>query len=270
MAKKNTTTETIPTPEATTNSEAKTAITITQPADTAIPPKVFKRNEHGLINDGSVKYIYKEDGKIDWRKMIKSEFLVPNKQYFQRVGKSIPETAEGLADHELLILLSGIKDLARIRGYSDVRPTIIAPSPDYVAATCTITWVPNYEAEMKIQTFGDAGDATPINCNGFGKNYLATIAFNRAFVRAVRNYLGINIISSEEIGAIQEPIEDTSSNQLKEVMDKYNVSFEVIKKKLIEEQVNGAESFTNVNQIPRYKQFELTERIRKKAAEKGQ
>ena len=39
-----------------------------------------KRDESGLIVQPKVDYLFNEDGTVDWRKMVKQEFLVPNKQ----------------------------------------------------------------------------------------------------------------------------------------------------------------------------------------------
>lgn len=240
--------------------------------NSAVPPKLFKRNEFGLIADGSVTYVYKDDGKVDWRKMIKPEFLVPNKQYFK--DGNVPESIEGLEDNKLLILLGGIKDLARIRGYTSVIPTVTASTPDRVEATCVITWVPNYETEGYNQTFGDGGDATPTNTGGFGRNYLTAIAVNRAFVRAVRNYLGINIVSQEEIGGnapapAANNNEDMSTSMLRGVMEKYQISFDKIKLRLVEQKLEGAEGFTSISDIPKFKQYELINYIQERAKEKG-
>src|SRR5581483_2754927 len=124
----------------------------TEPVSTSVPPKQFKRNEFGLIF-GATNYVYNEDGTINWRKMIKPEFLTPNKQYFQRFNKKIPESIEGLEDKELLILLGGIKDLAQTRGFTSVTYTVTSPSKDYVVATCEIRWIPNYETNHDAVTF---------------------------------------------------------------------------------------------------------------------
>jgi hypothetical protein len=237
-----------------------------------VPPKLFKRNEHGLLEDPTIKYVFNEQGFIDWRKMIKPEFLVPNKQVFQRYNKPVPETTDGLQDNELLILLGGLKELAQIRGYEAVLPyKVVSPSSDYVIATASIIWIPNYETEGRTVQFSAIGDASSTNTNGFGRNYLGPIAENRAFVRAIRNFLRINIVSQEEIGGTvtQEPIEDTSNNMLQEQMNKYGITFDSIKKKLIEENVKNAESFKAISDIPRFVQFELVERIKRKAAEQG-
>jgi hypothetical protein len=239
---------------------------------TDVPPNVVKRNEFGLVV--GEKYVFNEDGTINWRKMISSEFLVPNKQIFQRRGKQTPSSTEGLEDSELLILLGGIKKLAQLRGYCGVRYQIKVPTNDYVVAVCTVDWIPNYETagcEERLVTFSAIGDAHERNTNGFGKNYLGPIAENRAFVRAVRNFLKINIVSQEEIGGPNnnEGGDDLALSKLRETMTEFGVTFDLIKKKLVEQKVDGADTFSSIEDIPRYKQFELIERIRTKAAEKA-
>lgn len=236
-----------------------------------VPTKIFKRNEYGLIDDPSVVYVFNEDGTINWRKMIKPEFLVPNKERFEKNGKPVPKSIEGLEDRELIILLGGIKDLAKIRGYSKVHHDVKAPAGDYVVSACSIEWIPNYETENRAVTFTAIGDASVFNTNSFGKSFLAAIAENRAFVRSVRNFLQINIVSQEELGANgstpqQEPETDTASSALKEIMTAYGVSFDKVKATLIKDKFDNAETFSKVEDIPKFKQFELIERIKKAAS----
>jgi len=237
--------------------------------ESAIPNKLITRNKFGLIDNGSVKYIYNQEGLIDWRKMINTKFLVPNKQNFEKYNKPVPKTIEGLEDKDLVILLGGIKELAQIRGFKSVRYLIHSPSPDYVIATCSINWIPNFETENNPVVFSALGDASPINTTSFGRNYLGPIAENRAFVRAVRNFLKINIVSQEEIGgAASQETPDASSSLLKDIMTQNGISFEKIKSKLIEEKFDGAEAIQSLDDIPKFKQFELIERIKKKASSK--
>lgn len=240
------------------------------PRPSCMPPKLFERNEYGLICGEQIKYVYNEDGTIDWRKMIKPEFLVPHKQLFEKLGKPVPATIEGLTDKELLILLGGIKELASTRGFSRCSYTVNAPTNEYVTVVCEIEWIPNYETNGRVITSSGVGDASPANTTSFGKLYLAPFAENRAFVRCVRNFLRINIVSQEEIAEmVAEATEDMATGLLKETMGKYNITFEKIKARLVEEKVEGADAYQNVTDIPRYKQFELIERIKRKAAEKG-
>lgn len=242
---------------------------IETPKQTCIPPKLFKRNEYGLLCD--VNYVYNENGTIDWRKMISPEFLVPNKQYFERKKKTVPTSIEGLEDRELIILLGGIKELAQIRGYEAVNYKAISPSHDFVSAVCSIVWLPNYETEDRHVEFSAMGDAHPQNTNNFVRNYLSTIAENRSFVRCVRNFLRVNIVSQEEIGDTTdvEQIQDMPKNVLALTMKEYGISFEQIKTKLITEKLEGAENFKSVDDIPKSTQFELIGRIKTKAQAKA-
>jgi len=223
--------------------------------------KKIERDKDGLIKSNS--YVFTEDGLIDWRKMVKTEFLVPNKDRTKETDVT------KLNDSQLIILLGGIKELAQIRGYTDVNYTVTSPSPDYVAATCTIKWVPNYETEGREVTFSSIGDASPNNTKSFAKYFLGPIAENRSFVRCVRNFLKINIVSQEELGDAkvnEQPFPDNSTDPkflLQNVMKEKGVSFEIIKKKLMNEAYEGAEGYSSVDDIPKSKIFELIERLKK-------
>jgi len=237
------------------------------PRPSCEPPRLFERNQYGLICDGAINYIYNEDGTINWRKMVKTEFLVPHKQVFEKMGKPVPETIANLDDKEILILLGGLKDLAAVRGFTSCTYRVTVPNSECVVAVCQIEWLPNYETSGRVIMSSGIGDASINNTTGFGRLYLGPFAENRAFVRCVRQFLRINIISQEEISEMAtEAAEDMSTTLLKETVTKYGVSFEAIKTKLIEEKVEGAENYKSLADIPRYKQFELIERIKRKAA----
>ena len=77
-------------------------------------PDIWKRDEHGLLE--SVDYTFNEDGSVNWRAMISPEHLYPNKGWFEMRKMPAPESIEGLEDHQLLIKLGGIKELAKHRG----------------------------------------------------------------------------------------------------------------------------------------------------------
>ena len=161
-------------------------------------PDIYKRNEHGLLENAD--YSFNEDGSIDWRGMIKPEFLYPNKGWFDARNKPTPKTAEGLNDKQLLIMLGGIKELAKLRGYSSIDFEINNVSDGYVTAKCTINWVDNYETAQEYNTtYSDVANATLANTDAFCAKFLETIACNRAFVRCVRNYLNIHIVGADEI-----------------------------------------------------------------------
>ena len=236
--------------------------------------KKIDRNEDGLIN--GVDYVFTDDGLIDWRKMVKPSHLVPNKD------RTSETDVTKLKDYQLIILLGGIKELAQIRGFTDVRYEIVAPHHEYVAATCSITWTPNYETEGRVVTFSAIGDASPRNTNSFASNFLGPIAENRAFVRCVRNFLKINIVGKEELGGTDAPptatntstasgVSDTSMDprhMLQSVMNEKGVNFEKIKQKLVTESFDGAENLESLGDIPKLKAFELIERLKKVKAKR--
>ena len=187
-------------------------------------------------------YKYNEDGSINWRAMVKAEYLYPNKDWFESRNKSVPETIEGLADNQLLIKLGGLKELAKLRGYNSVSYDVIRCDRDYVVVKCKISWkaLTDKNPSMVILedpcTFEDVANATLENTNDFCAKFLETIATNRAFVRCVRNYLGINIVGDDEIDKsknknyvyenIETSINDISPQGLlrKQAKDKLNCS----------------------------------------------
>ena len=231
------------------------------------PPHVFIRNKYGLIEDEAVKYHYTKDGTVDWRKMIKPEFLVANRDRTDETDIS------KLDDNELIILLGGLKDLASIRGFNSVTYKIHEASPEYVCASCSINWIGNYEtraADGESVTFESIADAGIKNTESFGQMYLAAIAENRAFCRAVRNFLRINIVAKEEIKNVKISVPKPNSNAaspdlfLKNLMKEKKIEFASIRDKMVKEGADGADSWDTVKDIPRLKMFEIIERIQKK------
>lgn len=228
------------------------------------PPKLFSRNEFGLLEDPSIPYEFNEDGSVNWRKMIKPEYLVPNKQNTDETDIS------KLNDKDLLILLGGIKELAQVRGYHSVKYNIVAANPEYVCASCSISWIGNYETGGESISFEAIADTHFGNTNGLSQSYLAAIAENRAFVRCVRNFLKINIVGKDEIGAKQPFKEEmvvenpmAPLNTLVKAMKDKNIVFEDVKKRLMKDNYPDAESISSLEQISPTKMFELVARIKK-------
>ena len=226
---------------------------------------MIKRNQYGLLEDKNVNYVFSDDGSVNWRKMIKPEFLVANRDRTDETDIS------KLEDNELIILLGGLKDLANIRGYHSVTYTVTHASPEYVCASCSIVWIGNYETENgESVLFQSVADAGLNNTEGFGQMYLAAIAENRAFCRAVRNFLRINIVAKEEIKNVKISKPSPSKNSaspdiyLTTLMKEKKVNFASIKDKMVKEAVDGAEGWGSVKDIPRIKMFEIIERMQKK------
>jgi hypothetical protein len=228
----------------------------------SIPPKTLKRNEFGLLENPPIPYVFNEDGYVNWRKMIRPEFLVANKQRTQETDIS------KLEDKDLLILLGGIKELAQIRGFTCVSYDVPEAGPNYVIASCYINWIGNYETSNVDVSFQSLADASPDNTQSFARNYLAAIAENRAFVRCVRNFLKINIVGQEEVGVkvIEEPGSDNPISPaavLHNLMKEKGISFDQIQKRLIKDKYEKAEELASINEISKPKIFELIERIKK-------
>jgi len=173
------------------------------PANYADGPGRFQRNAFGLLSN--VDYIFSEDGSVNWRSMIKDEHLFPNKSWFDLRKKDVPRTIDGLKDHQLLIKLSGIKELAKLRGFTDVSYEVVKCEQDHVAAICHMTFLPNYETGGKAVHFQDMANATLNNTSSFATKFLETIACNRAFVRCVRNFLNVHIVGDDEIDKSNNP-----------------------------------------------------------------
>lgn len=231
------------------------------------PPKLFTRNQHGLIENDNITYQFNDDGSINWRAMVKQQYLVPNRQKTQETDVS------KLEDKDLLILLGGIKELAQIRGFTSVEYRVVTATDNYFATSCRITWLPNYETENRPVIFEALADASLVNTKDFARYFLAAIAENRAFVRCVRNFLKINIVSQEELGdaklglvAKEDSEKENPMNPtalLEKSMKDKNISFDQLKKKLVKEKFENAENIESLKDIPKSKVFELIERIKK-------
>jgi hypothetical protein len=171
---------------------------------------IYSRNEEGLLSNTT--YQFNEDGSINWRAMVKDEHLFPNKSWFESRRKSCPKNIDDLEDHQLLIKLSGIKEVAKLRGFSKVKYKFIKCEQDHVAVLCSIIFIPNFETGGEPVLFQDSANATLNNTSSFATKFLETIACNRAFVRCVRNFLNIHIVGDDEIDKSNNTILSNSSN----------------------------------------------------------
>jgi len=178
--------------------------------DNTIGPQKFERDDNGLLKN--IQYVFNEDGSVNWRAMVGEIHLLPNKDWFKARNKDVPKSVEGLEDNQLMIKLSGIKELAKLRGFSKVDFSTEKNEHGYVAVKCTINWLPNYETICPVE-FSDQANATVMNTSSFTTKFLETIACNRAFVRAVRNFLGIHIVGDDEIDKSNKNYSGGSSNQ---------------------------------------------------------
>ena len=231
-----------------------------------VPPKVIKRNEFGLIE--GLDYVFQENGMVDWRRMVDNKYIVPNRD------NTAETDVTKLKDKDLIILLAGLKDVANIRGVHSVTYNVVEASQEYVCASCSIVWAGNYETEKSESVlFQGVADAGLNNTDGFGQIYLAAIAENRAFCRAVRNFLRINIVAKEEIAPNKTKQLGSNSSSAKSVspdsfllsvLKENNITFEQVKKKMISEKVEEANAWNSTKDIPRLTVFEIIQRIQSK------
>lgn len=221
------------------------------------------RDSYGLII--GVDYIFTEDGLVDWRKMLKPEHLVPNRQ------KTTETDINKLEDSQLLILLSGIRYLAALRGFKSFTFKDLRGYKDYCSVCCEIGWIGNYETEGREVISAAAADSRSETTENFAVHFLAAIAENRAFIRAVRNFLNIKIIAQDEIkkeGKNDEPVSQESPTDPKSLLDLQmkaaGLSLAQVKAKLVKEGRVEAENWEKLGDIPKTVVFELIDRIKNK------
>ncbi len=262
-------------PEITSLNETLAPLPCDQDPNT--PPAKIARNKYGLLM--TEKYIFDDRGYVDYKKMVDPKFLYINPDARRRskieakYGKKFEDIKifeDKVDDNDLVIQLGGLKNLLRIRGYYSVSTVVNRADASFASVTCTIYFIGNYETLDCAITYSDSACATVDNTTNFGRQYLVEIATNRAFCRCIRNFLNINIVAQEELGNnfAQEQPEDMAVTTLRGVMSQYNITFERIKARLLEDKYPNAENFKDVTDIPRLEIFNLIKRIKEKAAEK--
>lgn len=221
--------------------------------------KKIVRNELGLVE--GITYVFNEHGRVNWRKMVRLEYLVPNRQRTEETDIT------KLDDSKLLIKLGGLKELAQLRGYSKLTYRTIAATPEFVSMACNIVWKPNYETEFETIEFEGTADAHPENTEDFTRFYLTAIAENRSMARCIRNFLKIDLVSQEEVSSKVTEHSDGPQKDLSAVLDalleRKKVTFDALRNKLVSEKVSGAEDFATVADIPKSMLFDLVMRVSK-------
>lgn len=232
------------------------------------------RDERGLLK--SVKHEFDErTGFVNWRKMINPKHLAPNDKNFPGISREDLAKMDVLQipDDKLIIKLQGIREVAMIRGFRQVRHHVCSQDRLYCAVSTTILFIGNFETGMGDVEFSALADAHPDNTSELGRNHLMAIAENKGFVRAVRGFLGIPILGADEVG--RKGIEAEASPVLAETIDPVGIldsllrergySFEDLKLKLVknQERYPGAEGYQSVADIPKDKVLGIIEAIKK-------
>jgi hypothetical protein len=223
--------------------------------------KKIERDENGLIKGADYKF--NELGGVDWRSMIPSAYLYPNKE------KTAETDVSKLKDAELIITLAGIRFLAKLRGYNSYHFAIHNASEHYASVRCSIDWVANYETEGRPVSSDGVAGASFENTNDFARKFLIEIASNRSFCRAVREFLNISIVSQEELGARQDsqPAATTENKdnphaKLEKALKEKGLDFDWLKAKLVESKDISAE-INSITEIPKEKLLNIIERVQK-------
>lgn len=234
--------------------------------------KVRERNELGLIKD--IEYIFNEDGSVNWRGMVKKDFLYINPQNKSKIIKKYNKEYQDLdieqdkiEDVDLVILLSGLKYLAQLRGFNSVTYNVVSNSLEQCVCVCRVVWIPNYETEGKEMIFESIAGASIDNCVSFGRKYLPEFCENRSFARNIRNFLQISIVSKEELNENTESSNNESNTGpymvLNDLMKTRKKDLDDIKKKMVTEGCNDAANWNSVTDIPIDKVEELIIRLKK-------
>lgn len=182
---------------------------MTATATEPTPPTLFQRDPTTGLEIGRV-YPRLPNGRVDWRALLNPTHIVfnsKNEKTAAEIAAAYGAPAKSLVyadiaakqpvdDKHIVVLLAGWLELAELRGYTSSVPTHLQVSQGIVVAAHEIDWIPN-EEDPKGKKTGATADATIENTGGFA--FLATMAGNRAMVRAIRRGLGINILAYDEI-----------------------------------------------------------------------
>jgi len=228
----------------------------------------LRRNSYGLPDN--ISYEIDDLGFINYRKLIPQEFLVPNRQIFQKKDMIVPKTVEGLDDNQILVLLAGWRWLARVRGFKSVTHEILSASNDAVLGKTTVCWRGNFETNYEDICFSALATASINNTTGFGQYYLAEMAENRGFSRAVRGFLNISLVGADEIADIKEkqPVQEFKMTEphgvLQKKLSERGKSFEKFKSEWLKLGHDEAGDWDVIEDIPIKDVWTILEMIKKK------
>lgn len=169
---------------------------IVAPTERELAVQKFRRDRYGLLPD--VPYVFDDMGSINWRALVSDKYLYVNKGWFESRGKEAPDSIAGLKDNQLLIMLGGIRELAKVRGFESLKFEVVESSKERAVVSCSMYFTPNYENPDGMN-YSEVANATIENTDGFGEKFLEAFAANRAFIRCVRNFLNVNIVGFDEI-----------------------------------------------------------------------
>ena len=225
----------------------------------------INKDSLGLVK--GVEYKFTDRQEINWRAMVDSKYLYVNKENFIRRKESIPETTEGVKDSDLIIMLAGLRELSFLRGFTSITYRPIIATNEYAATVCKIDWIGNFETNFQPITYEDMACASLLNVGEMVSSYLIEVSANRAFCRAVRNFLKIFIVSKEELPPAKSMKANNSNNAepakvLADLMKEKGKNFEETMSKLVAEGYAEFSSYKNWSEIPGDKAFQLVDRFK--------
>ncbi len=105
------------------------------------------------------------------------------------------------------VLYAGLLDLAHQKGLAKMQVEIL----QYPGTDNGHMAIVRAQAESKLgELFVDVGDANPTNCNAKVAKHLLRMASTRAKARALRDFTNIGMTCLEELGDLNEIIEEGS------------------------------------------------------------
>lgn len=180
------------------------SITAESAPQSANQPIRFRRDPNTGLVEG-VAYKYTSDGQIDWRAMVPTKFLYVAKEHEEKVirqqGKPLAEIdLLAVKDDWLRVRVGGLNHILHLRGVRSVRYPIMQNREGFSSVVCEIELIPNVESNMQPETWSGIASACRASMDLRMLPYLETFAENRAFSRAIKRALQINILSDIEVG----------------------------------------------------------------------
>lgn len=160
------------------------------------------RNANGLL-DGFT-YAYDDSGRINWKAHLSAKWLRvkddKKAELERKTGKPLAAIdLTAVDDWYLYVKLGGYNEVARLRGFDSLTQSVDYISEQKAVVTCTIHFIPNVEEPNGLTCAGVASGSI-YNIKPDFAPFMETFAENRAFARAVRRALNINIVAEEELG----------------------------------------------------------------------
>ncbi len=167
-----------------------------------------------LISYTPMKEITVNEELFDWKSLIPAKYIEISSEWLSKNGidpskfeaGNKEELQERCGEENLIIRLAGFKHLAHIRGLKSVSYDIRTFDKERVSAVCNLRFTEcqlTKEDGSKVyfpeQEFHGVANANIENTSYPFSNFLESMAENRAFIRAVKTALNINILGAEEL-----------------------------------------------------------------------